>query len=148
MSEDKTISKPHLPKPDSLEDSGLDGDRLTYLAKAVLPAVCPSQAPVFEEAVKLCPRQTLVQKAHFGSKGENTSGTKVSTKSFSGKGEVRGRGEKEEAKKKKKKKFGIQKDRTPANKLKARIRKMKEIGSMQQTHHRCACTHGEAIPVE
>ena len=93
MSEDKTIPKPHLPKPDGLEDDGLDGNR-QKLAKEV----CPSQAPVFDETVKLCPHQAPVQKACFGSKGENTSETKVSTKSFSGKGEVREREEKEEAK--------------------------------------------------
>ena len=70
MSEAKTIPKPLLPKPDGLEDqSGLDGNRQKS-AEAVLPAVCPSQAQVFEETVKLCPHQAPVQKAPFGSKGE------------------------------------------------------------------------------
>ena len=68
MIEERPIPKSLLPKPEGLEDqSGLDGNRQETLAKAVLPAACPSQAQVFEETVKLCPHQAPVQKAPFGS---------------------------------------------------------------------------------
>ena len=145
MSEDKTIPKPHLPKPDGLEDSGLNGTRQKYPAKAVLPAVCPSQALVFDEKVKLCLHQAPVQKARFGSKGDNASNTKVSTNSFSGKREARGREGKEEEKEEENR-CGERQD-AAQNPL-ARFREMEETGSVQQTHPRCACTREETIPVE